>query len=61
MEVPGRQFEWRLRYPGPDGKFDTLDDVHVVNDLHLPVGEEILIDLKSMDVLHSFFFAQHAG
>jgi cytochrome c oxidase subunit 2 len=55
VEVTGRQFEWRLRYPGPDGKFDTLDDVHVVNDLHLPVNEEILIDLKSMDVLHSFF------
>jgi cytochrome c oxidase subunit 2 len=29
--------------------------VHVVNDLHLPVNEEILLDLKSMDVLHSFF------
>ena len=27
----------------------------MVNDLHLPVNEEILIDLKSMDVLHSFF------
>ena len=27
----------------------------VVNDLHLPVNEEILLDLKSMDVLHSFF------
>jgi cytochrome c oxidase subunit 2 len=55
VEVTGRQFEWRLRYPGPDGKFDTLDDIHVVNDLHLPVNEEILLDLKSMDVLHSFF------
>ena len=55
VEVSGRQFEWRLRYPGPDGKFDTLDDIHVVNDLHLPVNEEILLDLKSMDVLHSFF------
>ncbi len=55
VEVSGRQFEWRLRYPGADGQFDTLDDVHVVNDLHLPVNEEILLDLKSMDVLHSFF------
>ncbi len=33
----------------------TPDDIHVVNDLHLPVNEEILIDLKSADVLHSFF------
>jgi cytochrome c oxidase subunit 2 len=33
----------------------TKDDVHAVNDLHLPVDEDILIDLKSMDVLHDLF------
>ena len=26
-----------------------------VNDLHVPVNEDILVDLKSMDVLHDFF------
>ncbi|HEX3872425.1 MAG TPA: cytochrome c oxidase subunit II [Pirellulales bacterium] len=55
VEVMARQFEWRLRYPGSDGKFDTPDDIHYVNDLHIPVDEEILVDLKSMDVLHDFF------
>jgi cytochrome c oxidase subunit 2 len=55
VEVMARQFEWRLRYPGKDGQIGTPDDLHVVNDLHLPVNEEILIELKSMDVLHSFF------
>lgn len=55
VEVTARQFEWRLRYPGPDGVIGTIDDIHYVNDLHIPVGEEILIELKSMDVLHSFF------
>lgn len=54
-EVTGRQFEWRLRYPGPDGVLHTLDDIHGVNDLHLPVGEEVLLVIKSEDVLHSFF------
>lgn len=54
-EVTARQFEWRIRYPGPDGVFDTPDDLYDVNDLHVPVDEEILINLKSMDVLHSFF------
>jgi cytochrome c oxidase subunit 2 len=33
----------------------TPDDLHLVNDLHLPIDEDILIQLKSMDVLHSFF------
>jgi cytochrome c oxidase subunit 2 len=55
VEVVARQFEWRLRYPGRDGMLGTPDDIHVVNDLVLPVDENILVQLKSMDVLHSFF------
>ena len=55
VEVVGRQFEWRLRYPGHDGMLGTEDDLHLVNDLHLPVDEQVLVQLKSMDVLHSFF------
>jgi cytochrome c oxidase subunit 2 len=54
-EVTGRQFEWRLRYPGRDGLLYTTDDIFDVNDLHLPVGEEVLLVVKSEDVLHSFF------
>jgi cytochrome c oxidase subunit 2 len=54
-EVTGRQFEWRFRYPGPDGELYTPDDIHAVSDLHLPVDEEILLIIKSEDVLHSFF------
>jgi cytochrome c oxidase subunit 2 len=55
VQVTARQFEWRLRYPGPDGVIGTRDDIHTVNDLHVPVDTNILIDLQSMDVLHSFF------
>jgi len=55
VEVTARQFEWRIRYPGPDGKLGNLDDIYVVNDLHLPVNQQILLNLKSMDVLHDFF------
>jgi cytochrome c oxidase subunit II len=62
-EVTGRQFEWRLRYPhskpdnwqpGDPYVFGD-DDLYVVNDLHLPVHEEIVLSIKSQDVLHSFF------
>jgi cytochrome c oxidase subunit 2 len=55
VEVVARQFEWRLRYPGRDGDLGTPDDLFLVNDLHVPADEDILIQLKSMDVLHSFF------
>ncbi len=53
--VIARQFEWRIQYPGKDGVLDSLDDVHHVNDLHIPVNEMILVQLESMDVLHDFF------
>jgi cytochrome c oxidase subunit II len=54
-EITGRQFEWRIRYAGEDGEVGTFDDVQITNDLHLPVHEEIVISIKSQDVLHSFF------
>jgi cytochrome c oxidase subunit 2 len=54
-EVTGRQFEWRIRYAGDDGKIGTPDDLHIVNDLHVPVNDEIVLEIKSADVLHSFF------
>lgn len=55
VEVTGRQFEWRIRYAGKDRVLGTRDDVHTVNDLHLPINEEVVIQIKSQDVLHSFF------
>ena len=55
VEITGRQFEWRLRYAGADQKIGTPDAVHGVNELHIPVDEDIVVALKSEDVLHSFF------
>lgn len=55
VEVTGRQFEWRLRYAGRDGVIGTRDDIQQVNDLHVPLNEDVVIQIKSADVLHSFF------
>ncbi len=57
-EVTGRQFQWVMRYPGPDGKLHTPDDVHLINDLHFVKNKTALIFLKSSDVLHSFFLPE---
>lgn len=54
-EVTAGQFEWRIRYAGPDGALGTPDDLHGLNALHVPARRDILIHLKSRDVLHSFF------
>lgn len=57
-EITARQFQWVMRYPGPDGLLHTEDDVHLVNDLHFVKNKPALIFLKSSDVLHSFFLPQ---
>ncbi len=54
-EITGRQFQWVMRYPGPDGKLSTSDDLFTVNDLHFVKNKQALIYLKSSDVLHSFY------
>jgi cytochrome c oxidase subunit II len=57
-EITGRQFQWVMRYPGPDGKLNSPDDLFAVNDLHFVKNKQALIYLKSSDVLHSFFLPQ---
>src|SRR5262249_31839460 len=54
-KVMGKQFNWEITYPGPDGKFGTKDDFTVDNDMHVPVNQVVRIDLGSKDVIHSFF------
>jgi cytochrome c oxidase subunit 2 len=55
VEVMAKQFEWRFRYAGPDGKFDTEDDITTTNWLHVPVDTNVTVLLRSQDVIHSFF------
>jgi cytochrome c oxidase subunit 2 len=65
-EVTARQFEWRIRYPGFDADGNLLPlmrdpqptDLYAVNDLHLPVGNPVMIQLRSDDVQHSFFLPE---
>lgn len=57
-EVTARQFQWLIRYPGPDGKMNTPDDLHTINDLRFVKDAPVVIHLKSKDVLHSFFLPQ---
>jgi len=55
VQVTAKQFNWEIAYPGPDGKIGTDDDVTMDNDLYVPVGKTIRVNLKSRDVIHSFF------
>jgi len=60
-EVTARQFEWRIRYPKPGTELTTEEnpgDLYFVNELHVPIGKPVIINLRTQDVQHAFFSPQ---
>jgi cytochrome c oxidase subunit 2 len=51
VKVTGLQWSWRFEYPA-----DPATGLVVISDeLHLPVGEQVLLRMTSSDVIHSFW------
>src|SRR6185369_7005422 len=48
------QWAWDARYAGPDGKFNTRDDIVSLNDVRIPLDTPILVEVASTDVIHAF-------
>jgi cytochrome c oxidase subunit 2 len=55
IEILAQQWAWNVRYAGPDGKFNTDDDVVTLNDVHIPIGKPVYFKIRSKDVIHSFY------
>jgi cytochrome c oxidase subunit 2 len=55
IRITAKQFNWEVRYPGPDGQFDTADDKVFDNEVHVPTGKPVVLLLRSRDVIHSVF------
>lgn len=55
IEVIARQFEWHIRYPGPDDRFATDDDITMTNQMFIPRDKPVLLQLRADDVIHSFY------
>ncbi len=55
VEVAAQQWGWNFRYAGPDGKFNTDDDILTFNEMTVPVDTPVFVKLKSKDVIHSFY------
>ena len=53
VEATGHEFLWNFRYPGADGEFDTADDVRVEQVLHLPMGTDVVLRLRSDDYVYT--------
>jgi cytochrome c oxidase subunit 2 len=56
--VKAKQFGWEFYYPGRDGKIETQDDLYIENSMVVPTGTEVVLQLESRDVIHSFFVAE---
>ena len=56
VDVLGEQFKWHFRYPGTKAKLeDAKKDVVSTGIMRIPFGDRILCNLRSKDVIHSFF------
>jgi cytochrome c oxidase subunit II len=55
VEVTAKQYMWLVRHPGEDGVLGTSDDIVRDNELRVPVGRDVVVHLKSRDVVHGMF------
>ena len=55
VQIFAKQFEWNFRYPGADGEYGTKDDMVTTGNLVIPIDRPINAEMRSMDVIHSFF------
>ena len=57
VEITGHQWWWQVRYLDDDASRHVVS----ANELHIPVGEPVLIRLRSDDVIHSFWVPNLQG
>ena len=53
VELTGEAHTWRVRYPGPDRRLGTADDVEGTGDLHVPRDVPTRIVLRSRDYVYT--------
>jgi cytochrome c oxidase subunit II len=57
IEVVGHQWWWTVRYR--DG--DVTQEFETANEIHIPVGRPVILELKADDVIHSLWVPNLAG
>jgi cytochrome c oxidase subunit 2 len=55
IEVNAQQWAWGFRYAGPDGSFNSADDIVTLNDLRVPVDTNVMFRMTAKDVIHSLY------
>ena len=57
IQVVGHRWWWEVRYLDPD----PTKRIETANEIHVPVGQPVRLQLTSADVIHSFWVPQLAG
>ena len=57
ITVRGEQWWWRIIYTDPD----PAKTFETANEIHIPVGKAVRLQLESADVIHSFWVPSLAG
>ena len=60
VTVIGQQWWWEYQYH-LDGDTSTPPDFVTANELVIPVGQDVALDIKSRDVIHSFWIPKLNG
>jgi len=60
VNVTGQQFWWAYEYPGFELE-DGSGPVVTANELHIPAGRPVHLELRSEDVIHSFWAPRLIG
>lgn len=55
VEINAHQWCWDVRHAGADGRFATPDDILSLNELRVPEGAPVLLQLGATDVIHSLY------
>jgi cytochrome c oxidase subunit II len=56
IKIIGQQYSWNFQYPELDDK-----RVYAYNDLYVPLGQTVTLDVESVDVAHSWWIPALGG
>ncbi|UXC91480.1 cytochrome c oxidase subunit II [Sphingobium sp. RSMS] len=57
VRVTGEMWWWRVAYLDGEGRVAATD----ANEIHIPVGKTVTVELESSDVIHSFWVPRLSG
>ena len=57
IEITGHQWWWEIRYENDDPSREFV----TANEIHVPVGEPVRFELRSADVIHTFWVPALSG